>query len=166
MCVAGKRAQTIRKYLQSFFLEQNGGRHPPVLPFDLIREMLASGNLYDKISESSLGQHRKLFSGFKQLVNSNFCLRTVSAEELESIHGIGPKTARYFILYSRPNSGVACLDRHQLRYLREEGYSAPNTLNQAQYKHWEKIYLEHLKKKNIQDIASFDLEIWLKYAKI
>lgn len=44
-----------------------------------------------------------------------------SPAPLEAIPGIGPKSARFFLLYRREGVRVAVLDRHVLRFLRSIG---------------------------------------------
>jgi len=64
------------------------------------------------------GQYDTLTAAIVQTVervqkNPDF-LRSASARNLEDIHGVGPKTARYFILHTRPKARVAALDTHIL----------------------------------------------------
>jgi thermostable 8-oxoguanine DNA glycosylase len=53
-------------------------------------------------------------------------LATASLDELLSVHGVGPKIARFFLLHSRQGAEYAVLDCHVLRWMRErEGVDAP-----------------------------------------
>ena len=49
-------------------------------------------------------------------------LHEFSIEELEEIHGVGPKTARFFALHSRRDVEAMPLDTHILAWLRAHGY--------------------------------------------
>jgi len=64
-----------------------------------------------------------------EIVKSNLDLATCSVSDLEKIRGIGPKTARMFVLCARPNQKLAVLDTHILSFMREElGINTPKIL--------------------------------------
>jgi len=88
-------------------------------------------------------------------------LRRCNPEKLEKIPGVGPKTARFFIAWTRPNARVAVLDRHVLRWLRENGYpDAPKkTPTGKQYLELERAFLKEAKKRG-KTPRELDLEIW------
>jgi len=107
VCVAGKTAKQISKALSKFlhlapmYLEAHYWQTPEVYqdidkstPFSLIKELIKTNQLRKLIQDSSLGQFNKLEKAFIELSNSNFDLKNVTVEQLETIHGIGPKTAR------------------------------------------------------------------------
>src|SRR5690606_28462084 len=81
---------------------------------------------YDLLEASKLGQYHRLSKCFRESVQTlDGSLKTCSVEDLESITGVGPKTARFFVLHSRPNSRIAVIDTHILKYLRTQGIDAP-----------------------------------------
>ena len=88
-------------------------------------------------------------------------LRRASARDLEAIHGVGPKTARYFILHTRPKARVAALDTHILRYLRDRTDEAvPRTTPTGKrYAELEKTFLLMADFEGV-DPADMDLAIW------
>ena len=45
-------------------------------------------------------------------------LRTAPIDALQRVHGVGPKTARFFVLHSRGEARVAVLDTHVLKWLK------------------------------------------------
>lgn len=91
-------------------------------------------------------------------------LKSCSVDDLENIYGIGPKTARCFLIHSRPNMRFAGLDTHILKYLRGLGYEVPKTTPTGKkYKEIEQIFL-NLVDKSGKSVAEFDLEIWRKYS--
>lgn len=129
-------------------------------PFEKIRWLINKEQLKYAIINSKLGQHSKLDHAFREVVNKNLDLRTVTTEELEKIKGIGPKTSRFFILHSQKNSQIACLDTHILHWLKERGYKIPaNPPSGKKYLEIEKIFLS-IAKKMKKDPATLDLEIW------
>jgi thermostable 8-oxoguanine DNA glycosylase len=79
---------------------------------------------------------------------------------LEQIYGIGPKTSRFFILWTRPNASFAALDRHILRWLREKGYQVSKTPPTGKrYCELENIFLEEARQLN-KSARQLDSEIW------
>lgn len=156
--VAGKTAAIQAKKLE-WFLQQDKTRSP----FDLLRHYIKKGILLEKIQEAKLGQYSRLVRAFVQVLELDVFNCTV--EELEAITGIGPKTARFYILHSRKNQQVAVLDTHVLKWLRDElGLQAPKSTPSAkQYLILEKAFLNYCK-ANKKNPAIFDLEIWNKYS--
>jgi thermostable 8-oxoguanine DNA glycosylase len=85
-------------------------------------------------------------------------------QELESVKGIGPKTARFFLLHSRPNQEIAVLDTHILHWMRDNGIKAPKTTPSGEkYLKFEKMFIDIAKKNDIS-IADLDLRIWTAYS--
>jgi thermostable 8-oxoguanine DNA glycosylase len=98
-----------------------------------------------------------------KLAEADFELSTCSIEELESIWGIGPKTARFFVLFSRDNvDDIAVLDVHILRWLREQGYDVPKQTPSStkRYREIELLFLEQV--PDDKSLAQFDYELWLQ----
>ena len=156
--VAGHNAHTTAKALESFLSKQAAYQ----TPFQYIISCLAEGVMLDVLLASHrFGCYRKLAKAFAELSLSGLNLRTCTPEELETIHGIGPKTSRFFILHSRPDqNNIAVLDRHILKYLGDLGVSVPkSTPNKKKYKELERIFVNHAREKGV-DIATLDLEIW------
>ena len=157
--VSGKRADIIANKLNDLFSYNN------VEPFSLIKKWIEEKTLDEKLRKVKMGKYSHFSKGLKQLIESNLNLKECSVEDLEAIHGIGPKTSRYFILHTRKNQRIACLDTHILTYLRELGHSAPKTTPSGKkYQKLEKIFID-LADKNGKNIADFDLEIWKKSTK-
>lgn len=156
--VAGKTASIQARKLEEF-LQDN----PSLSPFELINFYLQKGILLKKIQEAKLGQYNRLAKAFSQVVNLNVFKCTI--EELEAIMGIGPKTARFFILHSRQNQQVAVLDTHLLKWLRDElGLQTPkSTPTSKKYSILEKEFLSYCRKYK-KNPATLDLEIWNKYS--
>lgn len=160
IAVAGKQATGAAKRLEKLLSKTEG-----TTPFEKIRNLISKKRLEMEMRICSFGQYSKMVKAYTQLVESNIDLFTCTPDDLEKIFGIGPKTARYFILYSRPNSNVACLDVHLLRYMKSLGHRVPKaTPTGSRYKKIERIYLQHAKELG-KDPAELDLEIWSKYTR-
>lgn len=100
---------------------------------------------------------------FRALADSGLNLKNCSVADLESIPGIGPKTARCFLIHSRPNQKLAGLDVHILRFLKDKGYNVPkSTPTGKRYAEIEQYFIREAEKANMK-IADFDLKIWNKY---
>ncbi len=171
VAVAGKTAHQIMNALETF-LQKGFKKYGHCTPFELIKKMIKRKKLMFYIKSSSLGQHRKLERAFGQLVDSGMDLDTCSVEDLESIHGIGPKTSRFFIVHSRKNTTHAILDTHILKFMREKlKIDTPkNTPSYNKYKELEKFFLDYVRDYNVKNhtsktIAEMDLDIWTRYAR-
>jgi thermostable 8-oxoguanine DNA glycosylase len=160
--VAGKGAEQQAKKLDEFLKrcmwEQIGK------PFDHLEFLIKRGWLDIQMREFKLGQYKRIGHAFKEILKFKGKLKIVSLEELESINGIGSKTARFFILHSRPNQKVAVLDTHILKWLRSLGHEVPKaTPSKKTYKIIEDIFLCIAEARKMS-VADLDLHIWKSYA--
>lgn len=111
------------------------------------------------------GQYETLTSAIQEtaerLKKDSAYLRTASVADLESIFGVGPKTARYFVMHTRPKAGVAALDTHILRYLgyRTDVKVPKTTPTGKKYKELEDTFLLMADFEGV-DPAAMDLAIW------
>lgn len=154
VCVAGKNAQRTAKAVDILLDGQIG------TPFERIRKMIKHNILIDGLRKSGIGQYTRLSKCLTEMINVDIDLKKVTIEELESIHGIGPKTSRFFVLHSRKSQKVAVLDTHILKYLSKKGYNVPKaTPSGRRYKEIEQVFLEMAKKLNTTP-SKLDLEIW------
>lgn len=168
--VAGKNAKFAEQAAKKLFPDSSE------TPFDVIRRWVAfftiSWNreivdffedkdmvLY-QLKKAKTGNYNKINKCLRELVYSNIDLRTCSAEDLEKIHGIGPKTARFFILWTRPDAKCAALDVHILRWLGTKGYKVPKaTPNGKKYKELEQAFLDEAEKIGMTP-AELDKWVW------
>lgn len=160
--VAGKKASTQIRLLHSFL---NSGK-PGLSPFDKIRAMNSDGNLPQKLMDSRLGQYTRLVCCFRALISSDINLSNCTVEDLEFIHGIGPKTARFFMTCNREHVRHAVIDTHLLKYMNQYmGITVPSTTpgSQREYTRLEKLYLDHVDSLGVNP-AELDLAIWKIYA--
>ena len=87
--------------------------------FDGIRNALQTNSIDTILREVRTGNYRKLCRALAGILELD--LATCGAEELEQVYGVGPKTARFWLMWARDEDHVA-LDVHILRWLRERGY--------------------------------------------
>lgn len=106
------------------------------------------------------GNYTKLSTGISVLIDAKIDLARCSPAELEEIHGIGPKTSRFFIIWTRLGAEFAALDTHVLKWLRYLGHKAPvSTPSGEKYAALEKIILAEAKKRKIT-ARELDAAIW------
>lgn len=159
ICVAGKTAKIQAKKLDQF-LRNNDGLDEP---FKCIKRLIKEDRLMNEIKKVKLGQYSRLYESFKQISNLN--LKTCTIQDLEKIKGIGPKTARFFMLHSRPNQKIAVLDTHILKYMGSLGIKVPkSTPAGKKYQELENKFIQLAESKG-KNIADFDLEIWNYYSR-
>lgn len=129
-------------------------------PFNYIKELAEGKQLYNYLVKSKLGQYKRIEESFKKVVDLN--LDSVTVDELVRVKGIGPKTARFFVMHSRKDERVATLDVHILKWLREQGVEnvpSQTPQNSLTYNRLEKAFLE-LAEKMGRKPAELDLQIW------
>lgn len=163
--VAGKKASTTAKKLDSFLVGRITNS-----PFQLLQAFVSQEEEGHKVLDGwikghKLGQYKRLNSAFRGVLQFRDRLKDVTVEELESVKGIGPKTSRFFILHSRPDQQVACLDTHILKWMGSKGHKVPKTTpSKKKYKQIESDFLHECHKAG-KNVADMDLEIWKSYAK-
>ncbi len=130
-------------------------------PFEWVRYLRRAGVLAQGLIESRTGNYTKIERAFSGIVDAKLNLKTCTPAELEKIHGIGPKTSRFFILWTRPGARVAALDTHILKWLRYLGHDAPLSTPQSseRYIKLEKIILDEADQRGMTP-RDLDAAIW------
>lgn len=163
--VAGKTATTQAKSLARF-LEGLPAPHGAFndTPFGRIHLARARGDLLDHIKNSRLGQYNRLHKLFCSSLLLD--LRRCTVSDLEAVYGIGPKTARMFLMFTRPNQRFAALDTHLLKHLRANGIDAPMVTPPAgeRYRLLENDFLRLVDASGMT-VSDYDLMVWKSYAK-
>lgn len=165
LAVAGKNANQTALALERFLSR----RLPEQGPFAFIREVDSLSGLRELLVEARLSPYGTRERGFRALASSGLNLRTCTPQDLEAIPGIGPKTARFFVMHSRAGQEHAILDTHILKWLREQGLTtAPKTTPTGHmYASWEQSYLARARgeaRRRGITLADLDLMIWKHYA--
>lgn len=159
IAVTGKTAVIIARQLEDFLTKIQGNT-----PYEKLRRVINANTLNLRLKSAKIGQYTRLTKAYTQIVDIN--PRTCTIEDLEAIHGIGPKTARYFLLHSRKDQRIIPLDTHMIHYLRENGHTKlTNTpSSRKEYMRLEQIAISEADKAG-KSPADFDLAIWNKYSK-
>jgi len=165
--VAGKGAEQQALKLHLFLQQQqytNTISKTEWTPFQELELQIKNDYLDGNMRKYKLGQYKRIANAFKGIIQFKGRLSKVTIEELESIKGIGSKTARFFILHSRPNQKVAVLDTHILKWMKSLGHNVPkSTPSKKKYGIIEKIFLCIAEARDMS-VADLDLEIWKSYA--
>lgn len=109
IAVAGKKASMTADLISKVL----GEARPEETPFDYLKRI----PLLDHLRFWKVGQYNRILPALLGVMKIN--LRTCTMGDLLKVHGIGPKTANFFLLHSRPNHEGAVLDTHILRWMRE-----------------------------------------------
>ena len=135
---------------------------PGETPFAMVKRLRDCGNLGTALRVCRTGNYTKLRRCLIELIEANLDLYTCTAADLERIHGIGPKTSRFFLLWTRPDTAQhAALDVHILRWLRTQGHDAPKSTPPAGpiYSKWEAVFLQEAAARG-KSPRDLDYQIW------
>ena len=172
--VAGKNAKVQQEKTKAFLAHLVG---TPLGPLDYLRQLCdgewdrnTPPTLVAAMKQHKLGQYNRLARCFRQLAwdTQNVALVNMKVANLESLFGVGPKTARFFLLHSRPGLRLAVLDTHILAWMREvkKCKSVPKVTpgNRAKYTFWENRFLYYCDREG-KSPAEMDLAIWNERSK-
>lgn len=167
VCAAGKNGRTAARCLDKM-LTEHAAMYQNNTPFKWILHHHALFGLPETLKYYGIGCYNSKAKTFYELAlrsaKGELDLRTCTASDLEAIHGIGPKTARCFLLHSRKGVQVAGLDTHILKHLRSLGHDVPkSTPTGKKYLTLEKAVLSLAEKAGMSP-ADYDLMIWNKYS--
>lgn len=177
--VAGKPARRTATQLARFL---DGDRRP----FTKVRRHLKDGTLLKSLKENGFGQYDRITKCFKELTGKKLDLRSCTADELDAIHGIGPKTAAFFITHSRPpvspDIDEVILDTHNMKHIAKnadwlverglitaidvEKMPRNTPSSRKSYKRYAECFRALLKRDEPNgSMASYDLKVWKSYAR-
>jgi len=164
--VAGKTARIIARSLENILKESHDTNGVNDFRPFVSLALYTKDELQEMLKRHGVGCHGLKAQAIYDVIRRNFDLKTVEAEDLERVFGIGAKTARFFILHTRPDVRVACLDTHILKFLGDLGYPVPQGTpgSKKQYRKVERLFIA-LADKSGMSIADLDLTIWRAYSK-
>lgn len=140
-------------------------------PFDVLRAYRAPASprvIRKLLRNYGVGCHGLKSRCINALLDLRLDLARCSVEELDAVPGIGPKTARCFVLHTREGADVSGLDTHILAELADEKRrrkarwrKVPSaTLTAAgTYAYWERI-VRRLAAEAGLSMAEYDLAVW------
>lgn len=161
IAAAGKNAKASARALDAL-MRRGRARYGVEGPFRIV---LAYGDsLPEAMRRCGMGCYNNKSRSMRALALSGLDLRECGVLELEAVPGIGPKTARCFLMHSRRDVRHAGLDTHVLKYLRDMGFDVPrSTPTGRRYAEIEKIFLDMADEAGLSP-ADLDLQIWRKYS--
>jgi len=139
-------------------------------PFDLIKHYIDHNTLTQKLKSLKIGQYTRIEKALKDIINLN--VETCSLEDLLACHGVGNKTARFFLLNTRKDAEYAVLDTHVLKWLNSlfgNWMNVPKSTptSGSRYALWEYKAIQAMKKEYPErTLAQADFEIWKTFAKV
>lgn len=157
VCVAGKNSDQTARVIGRL-LARIGDK----TPFEYLSEMGEVG-IHNLLVANRVGQYSRIVKAFVQSLSLD--LRECTLEDLLAVYGVGNKTARFFLLHSRPNQKYAGLDTHVLAWLRSVEVEAPaqTPTSPKKYLELEKTFLA-LRSMHfpLMNDSEADLFIWAK----
>lgn len=158
MAVAGKNADKQAEVVSKIMKEIPEN----VLPFDYLRRLGDSLALRPLLEQVRIGQYARLTRAITESLSLD--LRQVTADQLDDVYGVGLKTAKFFLLHSRPALACAVLDTHVLTWLNSLGIGEfPDTSPQSpiHYKQIERLFLPlAMAYFPGMSFAEIDLHLW------
>ena len=139
-------------------------------PFDLIKHYIDHNTLTQKLKSLKIGQYTRIEKALKDIINLN--VETCTLDDLLACHGVGNKTARFFLLNTRKDAEYAVLDTHVLKWLNSlfgNWMSVPKSTptSGSRYALWEYKAIQAMKKEYPErTLAQADFEIWKTFAKV
>lgn len=161
LAVAGKKATMIAAKVAEFL----DGCGLPGTPFEKIRAMLDADILGAELRRVRMGKYALLDAALRASVAEGAPdLSTAVPADLETIPGAGPKTARFFLLHSRPEIEVAVIDTHMVKYVASLGHDVPKGVPTGKsYARLERIVIDRARSVGMP-LDQFDLAVWSHYA--
>lgn len=172
LIVAGKSANFTDRAMRNLLVEvcqvcgcrmpeaKNGETWAELSFFDMFAA-LTHVEIFECLRAARTGNYGKLLKAILQLIAADFDLRTVTSEQLETIHGIGPKSSRFYLVWTRPQERHAVLDVHVLRWMRQLGYDAPKQTPTSgkKYQQLEQQFIAEADKRGMTP-RQLDSQIW------
>ena len=159
MFVAGKNSDYASRCLSKLIHGMSKRGYDGI--FNYFKDLGRDG-IHNALVANKVGQYTRLTKGVMQSLDLD--LVNCNLDDLLKIHGVGNKTARFFLLHTREGGNYAVLDTHILAWLRTHGVEeAPKTTptDSKVYRTLEKKfrYMSRLCYPHLTD-AEIDLLIW------
>lgn len=161
ICVAGKSAKQTREKLNQYL--------SPGSPFLSVQWDIDSGMLDTSLRAYKFGQYKRIEKAFREVVKLDV-MKDLTVEKLEAIPGIGPKTARFIVLYTDPEADCVPLDTHILKYLAKKCEGTPLKIPKSTppagkiYNALEELFRGFARQEG-KSVRQLDTEVWQSYAR-
>lgn len=165
VCVAGKSAHVQARRLHRFLYEPEFAQEAVArTPFDKVRAMIRHRRLHKSLVRVGMGKYQLISASFRKMVESDLDLWACPWQRLTEIPGIKTKTAKFFVLHSRPDQRLAVLDTHMHKKLKAVGYDPPPfpPTNPFMYSFWQDVVLRLADAAGASP-AAYDLASWREF---
>ncbi len=171
ICVAGKSAKQTQEKLNGYLKGCGYYAVGKWSPFEVVERDIAMGSLMRVLQDVKMGQYKRIERAFREVVKLDVT-KDLTVEKLEAIPGIGPKTARFIVLYTQENSNVVPLDTHILKFLAtfdyEDilGFKVPKSTPSKgkRYEALERMFQDIARGRG-KTVRELDTEVWQSYAR-
>ena len=139
--VCNKQADRTRQVLNQFYEDVRIHESP----FSYVARLIRERKLDRRLKACRCGQYGRIGKALRQLIQKKIDVTTCTLDQLESIHGIGQKSSRFFLMYGRGIKDVAVLDTHVLRWLHQCGVkNVPRSTptSKTKYRELEQTFLK------------------------
>jgi hypothetical protein len=176
LVVAGKNAPFAYAAMDRFLEPKPADK----LPFDYVRSLVRTHTLGERVRVARMGNYTKLETAFTQIAQSKLDLTECNVSDLEAIHGIGCKTARFFLMYTRPErdtNDIAVIDTHTWKWVRNDPWCVKRLAaigvttippkpftDSRRYKLVEQVICEYCRERGISS-RHWDSQNWDKESK-
>jgi len=163
ICVAGKNADQTARKVNALFKEKEFWKCMDNYPLE--ENGLWEFTMHDLLVRHRIGQYHRVARILRASVG--IALDFVTVDELLAVPGIGPKTACFYLLHSRPNQELVVIDTHLLKfYNREMGESKSKPPTKwLDYSNLGREIANIIKNKFPKmTLAEADLKIWMAYS--
>ena len=164
ICVAGKSAKQTQTKLNQFL---DWCAYEGQTPFQAVNNEVNTGTLGHALRLFKMGQYKRIKRAFEHAIMLDV-KHDLTVEKLEAIPGIGPKTARFIVLYTDKNAECVPLDTHILKFLASEypNFKVPKSTPPAgkRYRELEALFQITAKERG-KSVRQLDTEVWQSYAK-
>lgn len=164
--VANKSAEQTTKKLNKFLMT---GVNMNKSAFEMVTAYDQERVLDSALRTAKTGQYTRIAAAFRDVTVKlppavGDDPRSWSLATLETVSGIGPKTARWFYLLINPGARVAALDTHVLKFLRDNGADAPKITPPAGRKYYilERAFVEYAERLDVMP-RDLDFFVWTVY---
>lgn len=164
IAVAGKSAKQTEKKLNEFVYGVRESSPWNGL-FDWLRHM-PDDLLEWAVRFYKFGQYKRITKAFRE-VSKLDVTKDLTVEKLEAIPGIGPKTARFIVLYTQEDSNVVPLDTHILKFLAKtypQVQVPKSTPSGRKYAELERLFQQTAFVMG-KSVRQLDTEVWQSYAR-
>jgi len=126
---------------------------------------LWEAHMHALLKQHKTGNYGRMMRFLKELAKSEINLVECQIDELLSLYGVGPKSACFFLLHSRPKQDLIVLDTHVRKFLASKGWKLSAIPDKIRYLNIVNKAIQFIKSSYPQlTLAEADLQIWKEFS--